>query len=182
MEVAPHVFRPAEDSFLLLEAIDVRPGERFLEVGSGTGLVALHAAKVARLAVATDISVDAVRCVRENALRNGLPVAVVRSDLLRGLRGTFDVIAFNPPYLAERIQGTWEDRAWQGGDSGDEIILRFFSEFPTHLAAGGRCFVTLPTSRERAIADARLKFRIREVAVKAMFYEKLVALELTVPG
>jgi release factor glutamine methyltransferase len=182
VEVPSEVFRPAEDSFLLLQAVVVRPGERFLEVGAGTGLLALHAAKVAELAVATDVNPHAVRCIRENAARNRLPVAVIRCDLLRGLRGTFDVIAFNPPYLAERIDGAWETRAWQGGATGEDVILRFLDELPGHLADGGRCYVTLPTNRERALAEIHERFDVRAAGEKAMFFEKLLALELTMPG
>lgn len=179
IEVAAEVFRPSEDSFLLLRAMEVRPGERFLEVGAGTGLLVLHAAKVARLAVATDVSPYALRCVRKNAARNRLPVAVVRCDLLRGLRGTFDVIAFNPPYLAERIGGGWAERAWQGGVAGEDLMLRFFAELPDRLARRGRCYVTVPTNRERALAHARERFDVTVAAQKSMFFEKLLALELT---
>ena len=181
IEVAPEVFRPAEDSFLLLQAVDVARGERFLEVGAGTGLLTLHAAKVAALTVATDVSPHAVRCVRANAARNRLPVAVVRCDLLRGLRGTFDVIAFNPPYLAERIGTAWEERAWQGGVTGEDVMLHFFDQAPERLAERGRCYVTVPTNRERAIAKARERFDVRVAGEKPMFFEKLLALELTVP-
>ena len=179
VEVAPEVFRPADDSYLLLQAVDVRPGERFLEVGAGTGLLALHAAKVAELAVATDVNPHAVRSIRDNARQNGLRVAVVRCDLLRGLRGTFDVIAFNPPYLAERMGGAWEERAWQGGVTGEDVILRFFDELPERLANRGRCYVTIPTARERALAQARERFDVRLADEKPLFFEKLLALELT---
>jgi release factor glutamine methyltransferase len=182
VEVAPEVFRPAEDSYLLLQAMDVRPGERFLEVGSGTGLLALHAARVARLAVATDVNPHAVRCIRENARRNGLPVAVVRCDLLRGIRGTFDVIVFNPPYLAERIDGAWDARAWQGGVTGEEVVLRFLEELPDRLADQGRCYVAIPSNRERALAQAQERFDVRLADEKPLFFEKLLALELTMPG
>lgn len=172
----PDVYPPREDTYLLLEALDVRPGERFLEVGTGTGLVALHAAKVAR-AVATDVSPAAVRLARGNAAANGLSLAVVRCDLFRGLRGTFDVIAFNPPYLAEPVGGDWVARTWQGGPAGDELILRFLRKAPEHLADEGRIYVIVPSSYEK-LRPAAGPFRSRTVASRHMFFEELLALEL----
>ena len=178
-EVLPGVYPPSEDSRLLLAAVDVDPGDRFLEIGTGTGIVALHAAKVAR-AVATDVSPDAVRCARRNAAVNSLSLAVVRCDLFRGLRGTFDVIAYNPPYLIERIGGDWEGRAWQGGPTGEELVLGFLAGLPEHLPRGGRAYLVLPQGRERAIVIAQHRFHTRVVADKPLFFEKLLAIELTV--
>ncbi|HYS72272.1 MAG TPA: HemK2/MTQ2 family protein methyltransferase, partial [Thermoplasmata archaeon] len=101
VETATDVYAPSDDSRLLLGAIRVAPEERVLELGTGTGYVALHAAKAGARVVATDVNPGSVRLARKNARANGLHVAVVRCDLLRGLRGPFDVIAINPPYLIE---------------------------------------------------------------------------------
>ncbi len=46
VEDRPTVYRPSDDSYLLLGAVSLAPGERFLEVGAGTGLLALHAAGI----------------------------------------------------------------------------------------------------------------------------------------
>ena len=180
VDLAPGVYPPSEDSRLLLAAVRVEPGEHVLELGTGTGYVALHAAKVART-VATDIHPDAVRFARRNATANGRRLAVVRCDLFRGLRGTFDVIIFNPPYLIEGIGGDWEARAWQGGPTGEELILRFLREVPPHLARGGRAYLLVPSNRERALAAARERFTVRIAAKKTLFFEELLALELTDP-
>ncbi len=181
VETAPGVYAPSEDSHLLLRAVEVRSGERVLELGTGTGFLALHAARSARV-VATDIHPEAVRVARRNANANGLALAVVRTDLFRGLRGAFDVIVMNPPYLIERIGGDWEARAWQGGVTGEDVILRFLSEAPGHLAGEGRAYLLVPSDRERAMAAAQERFRVAIAAKRPLFYETLHALELTHPG
>ena len=66
VEERPTVYRPSDDSYLLLGAVSVAPGERFLEVGAGAGLVALHAARITD-AVATDVNPDAVDLLRKYA-------------------------------------------------------------------------------------------------------------------
>lgn len=175
----PSVYRPAEDSLLLLRAIVVHPGERFLEIGTGTGLIALHAARETD-AVATDANPKAVRLARTNARRNGLALELVRTDLAAGIRGPFDVVAFNPPYLAGRPRDDL-DRAWQGGVQGSEVSVRFLRDVGRILAPGGRAYLLV----SRANAEARCAaeaFRVRTVASTSLFFETLDVLELRPRG
>ena len=60
----PDVYNPSDDSFLLLETMEVAPGQEFLEMGCGTGIVSLHAAKAGANVTAVDVSPAAVDCVR----------------------------------------------------------------------------------------------------------------------
>lgn len=180
LSMAGDVYAPSDDSCLLLAAVEVAPGDRVLEVGTGTGFIALHAASVGRV-VATDVSPEAVRLARANAIANRRTLAPVRCDLLRGLRGAFDVIVFNPPYLIDRIGGDWVERAWQGGVTGDEVIARFLEQAPPHLAPAGRIYLLVPERREHALALAKERFRVRVVAERRLFFERLLVLELTHP-
>ena len=173
----PGVYRPSEDSRLLLGAISVGPRDRFLEVGTGTGLVALHAARLAR-AIATDTNRRAVELARANARRNAVDLAVVRTDLAAGLRGPFDVVAFNPPYLEGRPADPL-DLAWSGGVQGSEVSLRFLADLPRILAPHGRAYLLLSRVNAAAHIEAQGKFRIRVAARRRMFFEELEVLELT---
>lgn len=176
----PKVYRPSEDSRLLLESIRLDPGERFLEVGTGTGLVALHAARLGP-AVATDANREAAVLARANARRNGLSLEVVRTNLAAGVRGPFDVVAFNPPYLEGRPRDELE-RAWAGGDRGDEVSVRFLSDLPRVLRPEGRAYLLLSRANRGARALAESMFRARPVASRRLFFEDLDVLELTLPG
>ncbi len=174
------MYRPSEDSRLLLESVRLEPGERFLEVGTGTGLVALHAAQRGP-AVATDANRDATLLARSNALRNGLPLQVVRTNLAAGVRGPFDVIAFNPPYL-EGCPRDELDRAWAGGDQGSEVSVRFLQDLPRILSEDGRAYLLLSRANRAAYAFAETQFATRLVSTKRLFFEDLDVLELTARG
>jgi release factor glutamine methyltransferase len=103
-----------------LELMREATAPRVLDVGTGTGAIALavaHEHPGARV-VATDTSVAALELARENARANELDVEFVHADLLDGVRGPFDLIVSNPPYVERgELDGLepevrdWEPRA-----------------------------------------------------------------------
>jgi len=135
------VYQPEADTYLLLNAarVEIRPGDRVLEVGTGSGLIAADLAGVTGV-VATDINPHAALCAREKG------IDVVRNDLFSGIRSTFDLILFNPPYLPtlpeDRIDD-WLEYALDGGTSGREVIGRFAEEVGRVLAPGGRILLLI---------------------------------------
>ena len=130
------VYDPGEDSYLLVEAAlkEARPGELVLEVGTGSGIVSIFINDITKI-VATDINPFACK----NAGLNG--VNVVRTDLFSGIRGRFDLVIFNPPYLPtaedERLH-SWLDRAFNGGATGRREIERFLEDIDRIMSPGGR--------------------------------------------
>lgn len=95
---------PRPESELLVEVgLALSAGARVLDVGTGSGAVALalaHERPDLRVS-ASDASEDALELARENAGRLGLPVAFVRSDLLAEISADLDAILSNPPYVPE---------------------------------------------------------------------------------
>jgi len=133
----PQVYQVEEDTVLLLEAAlaEARPDDRVLEVGTGSGYIAASLTGRAARVIALDINPHAVRA----AYARG--VEVVRSDLFAGIRGPFDLVLFNPPYLPtapeERLDD-WLEYALDGGVDGRQTIARFFAGVDPVLASGGR--------------------------------------------
>ncbi len=180
IEEDPRVYRSSDDSRLLLASVVLDRGERFLEVGTGTGMVALHAARLGPV-VATDANAVAVRLARANAQRNHVALAVVRTNLTAGVRGPFDVVAFNPPYLEGRPTGELE-RAWAGGEEGSEVAVRFLHDLPRVLASTGRAYLLLSRANVPARRMAETEFRTRLLTSKRLFFEDLDVLELKPRG
>jgi release factor glutamine methyltransferase len=140
MEPDPdQVYPVREDSLLLLEAAlgEVKPSDRVLDVGTGSGYIARRLVGKAAFIIATDVNPHACRI----ASSEGCGMGVARADLTAGLRGQFDLILFNPPYLptkpGERIND-WLEKALDGGESGREVIRRLLPDLPRVLAPGGR--------------------------------------------
>lgn len=153
--VHPQVYPPSEDSRLLLAAAlrEVRPGDRVLEIGTGSGYITAHLAGQCRSLLATDVSPHAVRQARKSGIE------VVRTDLFAGICGKFDLIIFNPPYLPtaphERIDD-WLEHALDGGAAGRSVIERFVRGAGRVLTAGGR--ILLLCSSLTGIGEVRETF------------------------
>jgi release factor glutamine methyltransferase len=172
------VYAPAEDTYLLLKAIELEDVQSLLEVGTGTGLIALHAARHSSV-VATDVNPFAVRLCASNARLNDVSIQAVQADLFAGLKGAFDVIAFNPPYLPVEAGEHPLDLAWSGGSDGNQVILRFLREAGSHLSAGGRIYILLSSHNSSAVDLAKSMYSCRMVSRQRLFFEEIAVWELT---
>jgi release factor glutamine methyltransferase len=120
----------------------VPAGGSILDLGAGSGLLAVLAAKQhAAEVVAIDLSLRAVLTTRVNALLNGVRVNAIRGNLFAPVRGwRFDLIVSNPPYLPTTDGATGahsSSRAWEAGPSGRRYLDRICQEAPTHLNGNG---------------------------------------------
>lgn len=139
-ETCEGVYKPAEDTFLLIESVTC--SGRVLEVGTGTGVVAISCAKNGFQTDATDISENALRCAKHNAEINGVMVTFFRSELFAAVSEKYDTILFNPPYLP--VEDSFEgSEAWNGGPDGFGVVRKFLSQAVDHLNPGGRLFIIL---------------------------------------
>ncbi len=177
IDVSPDVYEPAEDTFLLAENLRVEERSNVLEVGTGTGLLALLCAVKARRVIAVDVSKEAAVCTSLNVKRNGIKnVDVVRGDLFSALAEglLFDLIIFNPPYLPE--DGEAASATWSGGPDGRAVIEKFLSQVRRHLKKEGRLLMigsSLSDYEKTLRALAELGFEAKVLAKKSFFFEEL---------
>ncbi len=155
------VYPPGEDTWLLEETAAREARGRTLEIGTGSGRVAVAAALSGAGVVATDLNPAALRAARALAAQRGTRLELVRTDLAAGL-GRFDVILANPPYLptrpGERDPDPYVELALDGGPDGSEVWARIVTTAPDHLAPGGALYLIEssrmdPGRRERVRAD-----------------------------
>ena len=121
---------------------------RLLDMGTGSGVVAVVAAGLGAHVVAVDVNPHAVRAARINALLNGVErlVEVHEGDLFAPVAGErFDVIVFNPPYLPGEPQTPFQRALYNGG-----VVERFSATLDRHLAPGGFALVLLSTLADQA--------------------------------
>jgi len=179
LDVHPEVYAPAEDTYLLLSTIEVHRGERALEMGCGSGLIAMHMAKAGACVTAVDTDERAVTATRNSAVMNDLQVRTVLSDLFHEVKGRFDLIVFNPPYLRGEVQGQ-EDLCWAGGEDGVKLTDRFLREAKDHLEPGGRLLLLISDDMDpAALEEALSEWRMEVLARKSLFFEELRVLKLT---
>ncbi len=186
LKIEEGVYKPSDDTYLLAENLKVKTGDIVLEIGTGSGLISLIAAKKAEKVVATDISPLAIELARYNIELNSLveKIEVRQGNLFDPIREgeNFDIILFNPPYLPEdpsseqKVQD-WDEKTWNGGRYGRKFIDPFIKECKRFLKKSGG--VQMIQSSLSNIDKTRSSFEslgfLVEINTQAsFFFEKIV--------
>jgi release factor glutamine methyltransferase len=181
--VLPGVFHPGifGSTHAMAEWVARLPlkGRRFLELGAGSGMVALVAAREGAHVTASDVNAQAVRNVERNARRNRLDVRVVRSDLFEHLPERYDVIAINPPYYSRDPANDAERSFFAGKDL--SYFQRLLPELARRIIAGSEVFMVLSMDLDRTGIDLALMtngLRTEEVHRRARFGESQIVYRL----
>ncbi|KAH8261885.1 hypothetical protein KR038_011913 [Drosophila bunnanda] len=169
LEDYEHVYEPAEDSFLLLDALEkdldyldqLQPG-LCVELGSGSGVIITALAKrlsSSSLCLATDINPKACDATRRTAARNGARVSAIRCNLADALRRrSVDVLLFNPPYVVTSDEELETQRfdsqsksatdgnlvfSWAGGQDGRRVTDILLKQLDDILSPRGVLYLLL---------------------------------------
>ena len=174
----PDVYPPSDDSILLIESLDVKQGEKVLEVGCGSGIVSIHCALNGCAVTSGDINPKAVELTRRNFEANRLSSDVVETNVYSAIEGRFDTIVFNLPYLPVDEEGLLA-KAWSGGPDGLGPLPKLLEEAPEHLNKGGRVVVVVSSLMDGAALHELLdQYDYRVIGESRMFFEKLSVVEI----
>lgn len=183
------VYPPKLDSFLLAKELleVVKEGHRVLDVGTGSGILAILAAKKDAWVVATDIHPPSVKCTEYNASLNNVKVDGRTGNLFEPIKNgeTFDIIVSNMtalPTPPDEQHNEYITRTVDAGPDGRKYLDPLISKIPKYLKAGG-CFITqhsnfanIELTKERLESfgfDVRLKiyeYQIGETSGKRVDY------------
>lgn len=182
--------RPETESLIdfLKERLTGKDRYRIADIGTGTGAIAIAAAKEIKGAsvVATDISKDALELAKENATANVANVEFFQGDLLNALPEgeKFDAIVSNPPYIPdaekEKLQPEVRDYdpslALFGGPDGLTLVRKLLEQSKDHLNPGGIILMEIgPEADEDKILEKESGNYpwLKWVGVLPDFYDKL---------
>lgn len=161
--VTPDVLDPRPDTETIvdvaLKQFIGRPPERILDLGTGTGCLIVSLLTEWPLAdgVATDVSEKALAVAKENAKKHNVDkrLKLLESDWFESVKGKFDVIVSNPPYISNQeipnlpvaVKEYDPILALDGGNDGLDCYRKIISGLKTHLKDDGICFLEIGYSQ-----------------------------------
>ncbi len=167
---------------IALELLRERPEATVLDVGTGSGVIALTLAlELPTSAVtATDLSTDALALAEQNAAKLDASgrVRFIHGDLLPPDAGPFDLIAANLPYIpSAEIDGLAPEvlrdprSALDGGPDGLDLIRRLIADAPARLAAGGALLLEIGAGQDAAVTALLEASKYRDISVRRDYQE-----------
>ena len=169
--VTSDVLIPRPDTeTLVVEAIEwlkQRSQPRVLDIGTGSGCIAISLAMNCRQAQVTaiDLSAAALAIAQQNAEKHGVTdrIRFLHGDLFAPLADNeqFDLIASNPPYITSAEMETLQPdvrlhephSALDGGPDGLDVIRRLIAAAPPHLAAGGSLLIEIDGAQADSVTQ-----------------------------
>ncbi len=168
------IYPPKEDSLLLEKHVKRLAKGKALDMGTGSGIQALAAAgrKAVKSVLAVDVNPAVVsHCKKEVANKK---IKCLQSDLFGKIKGEFDTIVFNPPYLPQELPE--RDVALEGGKKGYETIVRFLGDANAFLRTNGTILLLFSSLSNKKRIEQAIKqnlFIFRELDRLHVFFEDL---------
>ena len=174
IKVDERVLIPRPETELLTEMAirSLEEGDKVLDLCTGSGCIAVAIAKEAAkqgksvTVTAADISAGAISVAEVNAKANGADIKFVQSDFLANVRGKFNMIVCNPPYIKsgdiDALQSEVKDfeplSALDGGEDGLDFYRRLAKDVPKKLVRGGTLLMECGQGQAQEIVKLFKKF------------------------
>ena len=172
IKVDGRVLIPRPETELLAEMAvkSVEEGDKVLDLCTGSGCIAIAVRKEVKdkeiSVVAADISAGALEVAVQNAKDNAAEIKFIESDLFSNIKGKFNLIVCNPPYvrrsdiagLAKEVKDHEPLSALDGGEDGLDFYRRLAAEAPKHLVRGGTLLMECGIGQAQAIVKLFGKF------------------------
>ncbi len=164
--VDDRVLIPRPETELLVEAaIERAPrGGRVVDVGTGSGCIAvsIERERPDLRVLGVDVSMAALAVADANRRRLQSSVRLAASDVLGSVRGVFDLVVSNPPYIAGSEIATLQTEvrdhepmlALTPGSRGTEVIERILDEARRVLQGGGQLIMEIGYGQEALLREA----------------------------
>ena len=172
------IYQPAEDSFLICEVVSKLKNlddKKILEMGSGSGIIAetLLTNNVSEKDLTlVDINPESVKLLRKKFPNT----RIIQSNLFKNIKGRFDLIIFNPPYLPEDKNEDIESKLiTTGGKFGSELINNFLKQSKYHLNKNGKIILLTSSLTKKINWNG---YKKKKLATKKLFFEELSVWEL----
>ncbi len=174
------IYGPVEDSFFLTEVskeiIKKIKLKKVLDMGSGSGIQTQNLISQGinpKNITLVDINPKAIELLKKKFNKS----IVIQSNLFSKVKGKYDLILFNPPYLPESVYDNKKDTT--GGKKGDETIIKFLNQAKTHLNKNGRMLLlTSSLTPKTRIVKIFKRYNVSLLATKKLFQEELYIYEI----
>ncbi len=172
--VHPGVFHPGLffSTKILLQYLARQPlsGKSFLELGAGSGLISVFAARQGAVVTASDISQSAIANIQKNARMNSAAVTAIHSDLFADIpTQQFDWIVINPPYYP-RNPANESEHAWFCGED-FQYFQALFSQLGNFIRADNQVIMIL--SEDCQLAHIRALAGERNIAMSQILRKRV---------
>jgi HemK-related putative methylase len=150
LEINKHVFPPSPHGSFFAENMKISPNELVIDIGSGTGFLAILTAKLGGKAYATDDDKDAINLTSKNAKRNRVKINLRKGSYFANFKKKFDVIVVNLPQEIvhknyRKAIGKQLTRSFDGGPNGNKQVLKFLDIAKKHMHERSRTYIIVYT-------------------------------------
>jgi len=176
--LCPGVFDPRTiTTKFFIKNMQIKHKSKVLDLGTGTGIIAIFAAKKAKKVIAVDKSKKAINCAKQNAKINNINnIAFIKSDLFEKVKEKFDIILFQPPYIKGKAKKEIDHTFIE-----NNTVKRFLHVARKYLHKKGYIIMSYSTlgELENMLKIAKTYYKINQIAKKRFLFEKIFLFKLT---